>query len=87
MRVSAALDRPGARVQVLRDGKRVATFASYTEDPGMTPRVTLTEGAHGASRAPCCTAGGMQDTATVEHAWPLSARVAKQGAHWPIVGF
>ncbi|MCD9873738.1 S9 family peptidase [Streptomyces guryensis] len=49
--VSAALDRPGARVQVLRDGKHAATIASYAEDPGMTPRVTLTEG--GARRIPC----------------------------------
>ncbi|MGW3121146.1 prolyl oligopeptidase family serine peptidase [Streptomyces sp. NPDC001107] len=49
--VSAAPDRPGARVQVLRDGKQAATVASYAEDPGMTPRVTLTEG--GARRIPC----------------------------------
>ncbi|WP_030929337.1 S9 family peptidase [Streptomyces sp. NRRL S-646] len=62
--VSAALDRPGARVRVLRDGDRremgvppaggwgnAATIASHAEDPGMTPRVTLTEG--GARRIPC----------------------------------
>jgi dipeptidyl-peptidase-4 len=49
--VSAALDRPGARVRVLRDGKPAATVVSYAEDPGMTPRVTLTEG--GARRIPC----------------------------------
>lgn len=49
--VSAAPDRPGARVQVLRDGKQAVTVASYAEDPGMTPRVTLTEG--GARRIPC----------------------------------
>ncbi|MEV6946018.1 prolyl oligopeptidase family serine peptidase [Streptomyces sp. NPDC051172] len=49
--VSAALDRPGARVRVLREGKHTATVASYAEDPGMTPRVTLTEG--GARRIPC----------------------------------
>lgn len=49
--VSAVLDRPGGRVQVLRDGKHGATIASYAEDPGMTPRVTLTEG--GARRVPC----------------------------------
>ena len=49
--VSAALDRPGARVRVLRDGKHAATITSYAEDPGMTPRVTLTEG--GARRIPC----------------------------------
>jgi dipeptidyl-peptidase-4 len=49
--VSAALDRPGARVQVLRDGKPAATVTSYAEDPGMSPRVTLIEG--GARRIPC----------------------------------
>ncbi|MGZ0202493.1 prolyl oligopeptidase family serine peptidase [Streptomyces sp. RM1] len=49
--VSASLDRPGTRVQVLRDGKPAATVRSYTEDPGLSPRVTLTEG--GARRIPC----------------------------------
>ncbi|MGW0768649.1 prolyl oligopeptidase family serine peptidase [Streptomyces sp. NPDC002676] len=49
--VSAALDRPGARVQVLRDGKATATVRSYAEAPGFSPRVTLTEG--GARRIPC----------------------------------
>ncbi|WP_330466181.1 prolyl oligopeptidase family serine peptidase [Streptomyces longwoodensis] len=49
--VSAALDRPGSRVQVLRDGKPAATVASHAVDPGLTPRVTLTEG--GARRIPC----------------------------------
>ncbi|MEV0976136.1 prolyl oligopeptidase family serine peptidase [Streptomyces sp. NPDC049915] len=49
--VSATPDRPGARVQVLRDGKPVATVASYAEDPGLSPRLTLTEG--GARRIPC----------------------------------
>ncbi|NEB08588.1 S9 family peptidase [Streptomyces coelicoflavus] len=49
--VSAGLHRPGARVQVLRDGKRTATVASYAEDPGLSPRVTLTQG--GARRVPC----------------------------------
>ncbi|MFE2049208.1 prolyl oligopeptidase family serine peptidase [Streptomyces sp. NPDC059459] len=49
--VSATLDRPGARAQVLRDGKPVATVASYAEDPGLSPRVTLTQG--GARRVPC----------------------------------
>ncbi|MFF4057293.1 prolyl oligopeptidase family serine peptidase [Streptomyces sp. NPDC001668] len=49
--VSAALDRPGARARVLRDGKETATVTSYAEDPGLTPRVTLTEG--GARRIPC----------------------------------
>ncbi|MER5211171.1 prolyl oligopeptidase family serine peptidase [Streptomyces sp. NPDC002838] len=62
--VSATLDRPGAQAQVLRDGDRremgvppaggwgrAATITSYAEDPGMSPRVTLTEG--GARRIPC----------------------------------
>ncbi|MFI6209462.1 prolyl oligopeptidase family serine peptidase [Streptomyces sp. NPDC051041] len=49
--VSATLDRPGARVRVLRDGKPVTAVPSYAEDPGMSPRVTLTQG--GARRIPC----------------------------------
>lgn len=49
--VSATPDRPGARVQVLHDGKPAATVRSYAEDPGLSPRVTLTEG--GARRIPC----------------------------------
>ncbi|MFK0114489.1 prolyl oligopeptidase family serine peptidase [Streptomyces sp. NPDC090994] len=49
--VSATLDRPGSRAQVLRDGKPVATVTSYAEDPGLSPRVTLTLG--GARRVPC----------------------------------
>ncbi|MFE9019834.1 prolyl oligopeptidase family serine peptidase [Streptomyces sp. NPDC007808] len=49
--VSHALDHPGARVRVYRDGKLTATVRSHAEDPGLTPRVTLTEG--GARRIPC----------------------------------
>ncbi|WP_234534964.1 prolyl oligopeptidase family serine peptidase [Streptomyces shenzhenensis] len=49
--VSATLDRPGSRTQVLRDGKHLATVTSYAEDPGLSPRVTLIEG--GARRIPC----------------------------------
>lgn len=49
--VSATLDSPGTRVQVLRDGKRTATVTSYAEDPGLSPRVTLIQG--GARRIPC----------------------------------
>ncbi|MDX2698259.1 prolyl oligopeptidase family serine peptidase [Streptomyces ipomoeae] len=49
--VSAVPDKPGARVQVLRDGTRVATVASCAEDPGFSPRVRLTQG--GARRVPC----------------------------------
>ncbi|MGW2211958.1 prolyl oligopeptidase family serine peptidase [Streptomyces sp. NPDC001781] len=49
--VSATLDSPGARVQVLRDGKAALGVPSYAEDPGLSPGVTLTEG--GARRIPC----------------------------------
>ncbi|MFF4538159.1 prolyl oligopeptidase family serine peptidase [Streptomyces aureus] len=49
--VSSALDRPGAQVQVLRDGKPLATIPSYAEDPGLSPRVTLAQG--GAQKIPC----------------------------------
>ncbi|KOV67694.1 peptidase S9 [Streptomyces sp. AS58] len=49
--VSATLDRPGVRVQVLRDGKPVTTIPSYADDPGLSPRVTLTTG--GARKIPC----------------------------------
>lgn len=49
--ISAALDRPGARCRVLRDGKTLATVRSHAEDPGLSPRVTLTQG--GARRIPC----------------------------------
>ncbi|MQY34978.1 Dipeptidyl aminopeptidase 4 [Streptomyces sp. RB17] len=49
--VSAAPDTPGSRVQVLRDGKQAATVRSYAESPGLSPRVTLTQG--GARRIPC----------------------------------
>ncbi|MEV5505878.1 S9 family peptidase [Streptomyces orinoci] len=49
--VSAAPDRPGTRVAVLREGKRIATVASYAETPLLTarPRLTLA----GARRIPC----------------------------------
>ncbi|WP_326754576.1 alpha/beta fold hydrolase [Streptomyces hirsutus] len=49
--VSATPDRPGARARILRDGKPTATVRSYAEDPGMSPRVTLTQG--GARKIPC----------------------------------
>ncbi|GAA1424457.1 prolyl oligopeptidase family serine peptidase [Streptomyces thermospinosisporus] len=49
--VSATLDRPGSRVRILRDGKPTAAVLSYADDPGMSPRVTLTYG--GARRIPC----------------------------------
>ncbi|MEU6401403.1 prolyl oligopeptidase family serine peptidase [Streptomyces sp. NPDC046985] len=49
--VSATLDRPGAQARVLRDGARSAVIASHAEDPGLTPRVILTQG--GARQIPC----------------------------------
>jgi dipeptidyl-peptidase-4 len=49
--VSATPGRAGSRAQVLRDGKRASTVTSYAEDPGMSPRMILTEG--GARRIPC----------------------------------
>ncbi|GAB2443186.1 S9 family peptidase [Streptomyces incanus] len=49
--VSATPDRPGARARILRDGKPTVTVRSYAEDPGMSPRMTLTQG--GARRIPC----------------------------------
>ncbi|MGW4102926.1 prolyl oligopeptidase family serine peptidase [Streptomyces sp. NPDC004976] len=49
--VSATPDRPGSRAVVLRDGKPTATVPSHAEDPGMSLRVTLTQG--GARRIPC----------------------------------
>ncbi|MFF3413210.1 prolyl oligopeptidase family serine peptidase [Streptomyces sp. NPDC002698] len=49
--VSSVLDQPGTQVQVLREGKRHATIPSHAEDPGLSPRVTLTQG--GARKIPC----------------------------------
>lgn len=49
--VSAVPDRPGAQAQVVLDGKQTVTVRSYAEDPGLSPRMTLTEG--GARRIPC----------------------------------
>ncbi|WP_327317652.1 prolyl oligopeptidase family serine peptidase [Streptomyces sp. NBC_01235] len=54
--VSATLDRPGSVARVLRggkpaDGKATTTVRSLAEDPGLSPRVILTEG--GARRIPC----------------------------------
>ncbi|MET7574864.1 prolyl oligopeptidase family serine peptidase [Streptomyces sp. NPDC005492] len=49
--VSATPGRPGTQVQVLRQGRKTVTVASYAEDPGMSPRITFTEG--GARRVPC----------------------------------
>lgn len=49
--VSARPEHPGAQVQVLWDGKQLVQIASYAEQPGITPRLTLTEA--GARRIPC----------------------------------
>ncbi|EGX58868.1 peptidase [Streptomyces zinciresistens K42] len=49
--VSHTPDRPGAAVRVVREGKRIGLVRSHAENPGLTPRVTLTEG--GARRIPC----------------------------------
>ncbi len=62
--VSSVPGRPGAQVRVVRDGERgetrvprvggrgsAATVASYAEDPGLSPRMTLTEA--GERRVPC----------------------------------
>ncbi|MFG3145555.1 prolyl oligopeptidase family serine peptidase [Streptomyces sp. NPDC048243] len=49
--VSSALDRPGTQVQVLRGAKSTTTVTSHAEHPGLSPRVTLTQG--GARKIPC----------------------------------
>ncbi|MFF0284978.1 prolyl oligopeptidase family serine peptidase [Streptomyces sp. NPDC005262] len=49
--VSTSLERPGAAVRVLRDGKQIAAVATCAEEPVLSPRVQLTEG--GAHRIPC----------------------------------
>lgn len=52
--VSTSLDRPGTAVQVLRDGKRIAGVENLSQEPVLTAKPRLTEGAHGGSRAPSC---------------------------------
>lgn len=59
--VSASLEHPGTAVQVLGDGRRIATVANLAQEPVLTARVHLTEGAHGASRAPCCSPPGTRN--------------------------
>ncbi|SFX31410.1 S9 family peptidase [Streptomyces atratus] len=49
--VSHSPERPGARAEVFRDGKPVATVASRAEEPVLSARVHFTEG--GARRIPC----------------------------------
>ncbi|MFF7363473.1 prolyl oligopeptidase family serine peptidase [Streptomyces sp. NPDC008125] len=48
---STSLERPGATVRVLRDGKQVAEVASHAQEPVLRARPVLTEG--GARRIPC----------------------------------
>ncbi|MFD5782913.1 prolyl oligopeptidase family serine peptidase [Streptomyces sp. NPDC126933] len=49
--VSARPAVAGSSVQVFRDGKQIATIASYAEQPVLTAHARLTEG--GAQRIPC----------------------------------
>ncbi|MEU3789395.1 prolyl oligopeptidase family serine peptidase [Streptomyces fructofermentans] len=49
--VSAVPGRPGTAVRLLRDNKRPLSVVSHAADPGLTPRVTLTEA--GERRVPC----------------------------------
>ncbi|MFE3825145.1 prolyl oligopeptidase family serine peptidase [Streptomyces sp. NPDC059092] len=49
--VSARPETAGASVGVFRDGKRLASIASYAEAPALTAHARLTEG--GARRIPC----------------------------------
>ncbi|MCX5399497.1 prolyl oligopeptidase family serine peptidase [Streptomyces sp. NBC_00102] len=49
--LSTSLEHPGATARVLRDGKQVAQVANHAQEPGLRPRLTLTEG--GARRIPC----------------------------------
>ncbi|MFF1649767.1 prolyl oligopeptidase family serine peptidase [Streptomyces sp. NPDC058240] len=49
--VTQSPERPGTRVEVLRDGKPIATVTNRAEEPVLSARVRLTEG--GARRIPC----------------------------------
>ncbi|MGW1462748.1 prolyl oligopeptidase family serine peptidase [Streptomyces sp. NPDC002308] len=49
--LSTSLERPGATVRVLRDGKQVAEVANHAQEPVLRARPVLTEG--GARRIPC----------------------------------
>lgn len=75
--LSAVPDRPGTQVQVLREGKKTVPVASYAEDPGLSPRITFTEGAHGASRAPCLCHGTTTGPTRFRFCWtPTAVRTA-----------
>ncbi|MCC2278968.1 alpha/beta fold hydrolase [Streptomyces sp. ET3-23] len=49
--VSVSMERPGALVRVLRDGKQTATVPSHAETPVLTTRARLTRA--GSRRIPC----------------------------------
>lgn len=51
--VSARPDVSGAAVRVVAEGKQLAEVTSYAQQPNLSPRVQLTEGAHIEFRAPC----------------------------------
>ncbi|MFF8591069.1 prolyl oligopeptidase family serine peptidase [Streptomyces sp. NPDC015220] len=82
--VSATLDRPGAQVRVLRDGEQVAAIASHAEDPGLSPRVTLTQG--GARKIPCAVLMPTDYPRDTAHATPLPVLLDPYGGpHGPRV--
>ncbi|MEU2282891.1 prolyl oligopeptidase family serine peptidase [Streptomyces sp. NPDC013178] len=95
--VSAVPDRPGSQVRVLRDGGRremgvppaggwatVATVRSFAEDPGLSPRVKLTEG--GARRIPCAVLMPTDYPGDTSHATPLPVLLDPYGGpHGPRV--
>lgn len=80
--VSSVLDQPGAQVQVLRAGKPIATIPSYAEHPGLSPRVTLTQGAHRKSHAPCLCLPTTTATLPYRSCWTPTA-VRTGPACWP----
>lgn len=49
---SARPEVSGTVVQVVREGKQLAVITSYAQQPNLTPRVQLTQGAHTEFRAP-----------------------------------
>lgn len=79
--VSASPEQPGTAVRVLRDGKRIAEVANLAQEPVLTAKVHVTEGAHGASRAPCCSPPGTRNrTARFPSSWTRTA--ARTAAAW-----
>lgn len=80
---SARPDVSGSVVQVVREGKQLAVIASYAQQPNLTPRVQLTEGAHTEFRAPSsCRRGIGRRTVRFRSCWiPMRDRTAS--ACWP----